>query len=572
MAKLTGVAKHRALFKLRGLLTWRRYTAERGRFVGLVIAFLFFVPTILGMSAGSWFGYTHAPDNWPFQILGMVLVALWAGWVIFPVLVAPLSEGVSLEQLLVYPLARRDLVLSNLIGSFYDYSTYMILPFFVAMFVAFGGFGRFSHPSTSLLFIPLLFVITLLAYGHMIVTSQLAMTALGGILQSRRMRDMAIAFFSLMGLGCWASSQLITLVIERFEEVLAAEQFFTIQPQLILRWFPTGALASAVEQAANGAWGQSILWIAYSTVLLIGLGWLWGLLLERLLTGDGFLINFLPAAEPEQTPQVVRKQADWSWLERWISAETVAIARKEFQMAWRVPQRRLNTIMLFIMPIMAGVAPLLTIDELSEFTVDPTNILVVYPLYSLFIFLALSQNMLGWEHNGLPTLLLTPVSRHRIFLGKSLMMIILGSIPLSMLTVLVIATSGSWIYLFWLVAAVLIGLLPIAVGSVVSAMFPYPVQLDYERNRNSMNRAGCIAMLMLMIPAPIIMVALSTPLVATFLIYRIFPQFNWAIVPLALVGAAVALASFWYGTRWAGNLLLEREPEAIEDARPTKGD
>ena len=65
MAQLTGVAKHRALFKLRGLLTWRRYTSERGRIVGMVIGLIFFVPMILGMSFGSWFGYTHAPDQWP---------------------------------------------------------------------------------------------------------------------------------------------------------------------------------------------------------------------------------------------------------------------------------------------------------------------------------------------------------------------------------------------------------------------------------------------------------------------------------------------------------------------------
>ena len=579
MAQLTGVAKHRALFKLRGLLTWRRYTSERGRIVGIVIALLFFVPMILGMSFGSWFGYTHAPDQWPFQIMGLLLVALWAVWIVFPVLIAPLSEGVSLEQLLIYPLSRRDLVLSNLIGSLYDYSTYLILPFFIAMFAGFGGFGRISHPATSLLNLPLLLIITLLTYGHMLVTGQLVMTALGGILQSRRMRDIAIALMSLFGLGCWAGSQAMTFVVERLEGVISAEQFTALDLLAYLRWLPTGALANALSQATAGAWGQSILWIGYSTVWLIALSWAWGLLLERLLTGEGFLINVMPAAEPQPKQQKARQRRDWGWLERWISAETLAIARKEFQMAWRVPQRRLNTIALFMTPIMVSVAPLLAADEFGSFRLDDQTILFVYPVYSLFIFWALSQNMLGWEHSGLPTLLTTPVSRHRIFLGKSLMMIVLGSLPILAITILVIATSGNWLYLLWAVVAVLIGLCPIAVGSVISAMFPYPVQLDYERNRNSFTRGGCIAALMIMIPAPLIMVLLSLPLMATYPIYYFAPNLDWfsfslrwMIVPLVLVGAVISLASFWYGTRWAGDLLLKREPEAIDDARPTKGD
>ncbi|HFC12876.1 MAG TPA: hypothetical protein ENJ56_08540, partial [Anaerolineae bacterium] len=66
--------KHRTLMRLRGKLTWRRFSKEKGRLIGLIFAVLFILPLTWGMGLATWAGYTQAPDQWPFQILGLVLV------------------------------------------------------------------------------------------------------------------------------------------------------------------------------------------------------------------------------------------------------------------------------------------------------------------------------------------------------------------------------------------------------------------------------------------------------------------------------------------------------------------
>ena len=418
--------------RLRGKLTWRRFTKETGRIIGLIIGLIFFLPMTLSAGVGSWFGYTHAPDQWPFQILGFVLVGLWMAWITLPLIVASLSDSIDLDNLLIYPLTRRDIVLSNILGTLFDYQTYIALPLFVAIVIGFGGFASLSNPASSLQMLPLLIVVCVVGYGLMVTSSQLLLTLLGGILQSRRTRDVAFVLLSLFGFSCWAISQIVPRLMDGLVDFadLDAEQLAAWRPLDVMQWLPTGALAKAVEQVTLDNWLSGGLWVAYALVWLFALGWAWGALLERLLTGQGFLLG----GGEGKVESGKGKEKDWGlgWLSGVVSAETRFIAAKELKALWRTPQRRIGLLQAFLMPLVFIVLPFIQ-GAGSPFSVNQigSNARFIVPSYTLILMWFLGQNMLGWEHSGLPTLLLMPMERWRIFLGKSIAIMLVGLPPLA---------------------------------------------------------------------------------------------------------------------------------------------
>ncbi|MCA9921563.1 MAG: hypothetical protein KC421_04280, partial [Anaerolineales bacterium] len=290
MAEITSSV--RTLVRLKGKLTLRQFTREPGRILGAIIVLIVFGPMVIAATIGSAIGYARLPDHWPTALLGGILVALWGIWLIFPILFSSINEGLDVTRLLIYPLTQRQLAVSTLLGTLFDYPTYLVIPLLGAML---WGFGRSAA-------LPVVLLALLLSYAHMVIIGQLVVTAIGGILQSRRFRDVSIMVASLMGSSCY----FINLGVQRFSENLSSsideEAFLLLQPLNVLQWFPTGAGARAIEQALNGAWGAALLWLLYTAVLLAVLAWVWLRLLTRLATGGGFLINPKPREkmEPEQ--------------------------------------------------------------------------------------------------------------------------------------------------------------------------------------------------------------------------------------------------------------------------------
>lgn len=558
---------HRTLLRLRRKLTWRRFTQEKGRLIGLIIAAIVFLPMVVGIAIGTWFGYTHAPDQWPFQILAFVLVGLWVVWIFFPIIAASLSDGIDLERLLIYPIRRRDIVLSSALGTLYDYPTYIVLPLFVAMIVGFGGFAGRSHADSSLVMVPLLLVVTVVGYGLMVTASQLAVTAFGGILQSRKTRDVAIVLASVSGFGCWGISQAGTQLAEMGTQVLNPEQIESLDVLPVLQWVPIGALARVVEQATMGQWGISLLWLGYATGWVVLLGYLWGVLLDRLLTGNGFLIG----GSGGEKQAKVRKEREWGWFDAIFSAETRQIFQKELATAWRIPQRRIGLLQSYLMPIIIVVFPMLNAGGGVESLFGENSVFFI-PIYAFFIFWILGQNMLGWEHVGLSFLLTTPVARDKIFMGKAVALLLLGLLPLIAITLILFVATRSITVLFYSIVGLFTALTAVGVNAVFSAYFPYPVQLDFKTNRNSFTRGGCLAAFMVILPIPLAIFITSLPLIAPPFIVRFLPRYSIFAVILGLLGMVWAVIFLRVSTRYAGQVLVGREPEVIEAAKPTTSD
>ena len=126
------------LWRLRGKLTWRQFGRERGRIIGAAFVVFFFGPMILAAAFGTAVGYLRLPNQWPTALLGGVLTLLWIIWLVFPIVFASINEGADITLLMAYPIRRRTLIASVLLGTLFDYPTYLMLPLFLAIFVGFG--------------------------------------------------------------------------------------------------------------------------------------------------------------------------------------------------------------------------------------------------------------------------------------------------------------------------------------------------------------------------------------------------------------------------------------------------
>lgn len=545
------------LFRLRGKLTLRQFTRERGRIIGAIVVILVFAPMILAATIGTATGYRTLEGQWPTALFGGVMVALWLIWLGFPIIATSINESADITRLLVFPISRRDLIFSTLLGTLFDYPTYLMLPLFIAVFIGFGFTTAF----------PVVIVAIFLCYGHMVLIGQFISVAIGGVLQSRRFRDVAIIFFSLLGSSCYFINLAFQSGMERLvaslspgQEEAFAESFANFQPLNILQWFPTGAPARAVEQALAGSWGTAVLWLLYSAVLLAALTWVWFHLMNRLATGGGFLIG--GRAQTEKEKPAKRKSNRRSPLD-WLPDDLAALVGKELRSAWRIPQRRVGLVQGLLLPVFMMGPFLFSADFSGGRSTFPDWFGLTMPLYALFLFWSTSQNMLAWEGRGLPSLLLSPQPRWRLFLAKGMVFLLIAGAPYLVVGGAAMVLLRDWITVFGVLTGLGMGIATLAVTAVGSVIFPIPINLEAKRTRGAFQsggnfKTGCATMTII----PISILVVNIPAVA-----MLGAAFYFDLPWLAAVGALFSLvygAGILYaGSRLAGNLLMEREPELV---------
>lgn len=545
-----------ALLRLRARLTLRQFTRERGRIVGAVVALLVFGPMVVGAAIGTAIGYRRLPEPWPAALLGGVLVALWLIWLAFPVIFSSINEGLDVTRLLTYPLSPRDLLVGTLLGTLFDYPTYLVLPLFGAAL-----FGFWGSPAWLLVLVGLG-----LGYAHMVLMGQLVLTAMGGILQSRRFRDLTIIVASLLGTSCYFINLAVQEATASLTGAITQEQILALRPLNVLQWFPTGAIARSVEQALAGAWLPALQWLGYTAVWLLLIGWAWLHLMNRLATGEGFLVGGLPQWRRREKKSSTAKRARRDWL-GWLPADLAQIVSKELKSAWRIPQRRVGLLQGVLLPIVMGGAFIFSSDATSGFAIPATAGLFL-PFYALFTFWATTQNMLAWEGRGLGTLLLTPLPRRRIFLGKGIALLLVAGGPFVIIGAGVVGLTRSPLAVLGLVMGLCAGMAAMAVTAVASVLFPIPINVESTQSRGTFSTGGgCRASLAATVLVPIVIGVISLPTALPLAAAWWWERPLLIGVPGLAFSLLYAVAIFWGGSRLAGNLLLEREAEVVAALR-----
>lgn len=549
------------LWRLRGKLTLRQFSRERGRIIGAALVLFLFGPLVLGAAFGTAVGYRRLEDQWPTALLGAVLTVLWLIWLIFPIIFTSINEGADITRLLMYPIKRRTLISAVILGTLFDYPTYLMIPMLLAIFY---GFGLTLSPVALVVVVALV-----LSYGHLIMIGQLVGTAVGGIFQSRRLRDVMIVFFSLLGGMCYfiniGVQRLIGGLVDNMgEENL--EALSSYDPLKIMQWLPPGATARAIERALQGDYLLSLAWLIYSLAWLALIIWAWYKLLLRLTTGDGYLLTSRPREEVQKKAK--REERRERHLLGWLPPDIAELTAKEFKSVWRIPQRRVGVIQGVFMPIFFLGAFFLSGDvgQISRLGY-PAWFVLMMPVYAMFLFWANTQNMLAWEGEGFSALVLTPIERHDIFRAKGVALFVVTSIPLIFFGTLFIVLRPGLFSLAGLLTALCMGLTTMAVTAVGSVIFPIPVRIESRRNRSLFQsggntKTGCAYITIIPISVLVLSVPVGIPLLVAY-----WQDWDWFTIPGLIVSAAYGFVIFWYGTRLAGNLMSEREPELVEQLK-----
>ena len=79
------------LLRLRGKLTLRQFSRERGRIIGAIVVVLVFGPMVIGAAFGTAVGYRTLEDQWPTALLGAVMVGMWLIWLVFPIIATSIN-------------------------------------------------------------------------------------------------------------------------------------------------------------------------------------------------------------------------------------------------------------------------------------------------------------------------------------------------------------------------------------------------------------------------------------------------------------------------------------------------
>ncbi|HKD74818.1 MAG TPA: hypothetical protein VKB76_04960, partial [Ktedonobacterales bacterium] len=243
----------RALIWLRWRLLTRNYARSPRSIIGATVLIIVLLPLIGLLTAGlvAIFNFLQ-PDhlNWATNILFYVLTAAYLFWAISPLMQFTLNEGLDVTKLTTYPVSQAEMMVGLIVATLLDIPTVGLL----IVFVGIGISWAHSLPQTILIVLALM-----LAYINIIGLSQLMLSALLGLLRSRRWRDLTVVFASLFSISCYLLSQLFVRVTP--SDVSTYQNFLNFDVGTYLQFIPPGMAGRAIAAISTGDYAGSALWL-----------------------------------------------------------------------------------------------------------------------------------------------------------------------------------------------------------------------------------------------------------------------------------------------------------------------
>ena len=473
-----------------------------------------------------------------FSMFG-ILYLMWA--------TVPLSIGGSKQfdagKLLMYPITLRKLFAVDFVSELTTLHSVFALPAVLALSVGAGlGSGNLTRA--------LIVAIPTILFG--IALSKWLSTVIGSLVRRKRARGETIVALigAVVGLGAAVAGQVAPLLLQHAESIQS------------LRWTPPGAaaflLVSNPADDSLGYAGAFIALSAYGIGLIVATYWI----ARRAALG----------LEGRRKRRAVVDQAATvegyaGWQLPFVSPELSAIVEKELRYAMRNAQVR----MMALMPLILIFIRLLNSDNWTTTPQSPTDFLAYGSgllatggiLYVFLILAGLSCNLFAFEEDGMRTLILSPVDRRKILLGKNIavtLMALIFSVALLTLNAIVFRDLRPGDLLFIGLSFVTFAAISSTIGNWISMRFP-----KHMRFGKRMNVSGMAGILLI----PLIIVLSVPPLAATLVGYFTQSMLNEYITLLVLTLASLGL--YFLIINIHGRELAKREVEILEAIRePTE--
>ena len=467
-----------------------------------------------------------------FSMFGLIYL-MWA--------TVPLSIGGSKQfdagKLLMYPITLRKLFAVDFLSELTTLHSVFAIPAVIAIClgVAFGTGHTTAAPLAA--FPAILFGVAL---------SKWLSTTMGSLLRRKRARGETIVALigAVAGLSAAVVGQIAPILFKH------AESFRS------LRWTPPGAAAYLLVGPPGDTAGYALAFItlsAYGVALVIATY----LIARRAALG-------MEGRRRQKAAVVTETTTGYSgWQLPLFSTELSAVVEKEVRYAMRNAQVR----MMALMPLILLVVRVMNTKKWWG-TATPSDGFLTYGsgllatggvLYVFLILAGLSCNHFAFEEGGMRTLILSPIDRRQILLGKNIAITLLAFIFATILLTLnaiVFRDFDAPKLLFIGLSFVSFAALSAMMGNWLSIRFPK--RMRFGKRLNVSGVAG-----LLLIPMVIV---LGTPPVLATLVGLFMSSLVYEYAAL-FVFAVLAVGLYFLMLNFQGRSLAKREIDILDAVR-----
>jgi ABC-2 family transporter protein len=469
-----------------------------------------------------------------FSILGL-LYLMWA--------TVPLSIGGSKQfdagKLLMYPITLRKLFAVDFVSELTTLHSVFAIPAVLAISIGAGlGSGNLTPA--------LLAAIPAILFG--VALSKWVSTIIGSLLRRKRARGETIVALigAVVGLGAAAAGQVAPLLFKHAESVRS------------LRWTPPGAAAFLLVGNTDDQLAYAVAFLilsSYAIALIVATYWI----ARRAALGFEGRHKRKAAVEPAASLKGYP-----GWQLPLVSPELSAIVEKEIRYAMRNAQIR----MMALMPLVLLVIRLINSQRWStraartsgEFLTYGSGLLATGGVMYVFLIMAsLSCNQFAFEKGGMRTLILSPVDRRKILLGKNIALTLFAFIfctVLLALNTIVFRDLTPPDLLFVVLSFVAFAAISSTIGNWLSIRFP-----KHMRFGKRLNVSGMAGLMLI----PMVGVLSLPPLLATLVGYLTQSLVNEYLALLVLSLLSVGL--YFAIINVHGRTLARREIDILDAVR-----
>ena len=469
-----------------------------------------------------------------FSIVGFIYL-MWA--------TVPLSIGGSKQfdagKLLMYPITLRKLFAVDFVSELTTLHSVFAVPAILAICIG-VGLGKGNLTAALIAAIPMLL------FG--VALSKWLSTTIGSLVRRKRARGETIVALigAIVGLTAAVAGQIAPILFEHAESLRS------------LRWTPPGAAAFIlIGEEANDPIVYLVAFVTLSAYAVALIGATYWIARRAALGLEG---------KRKQRVEVGRgtTAAYSGWQLPLISAELSAIIEKEMRYAMRNAQIR----MLALMPLILIVVRAINSRRWGtgrppaseDFLTYGSGLIATGGVLYVFVILAgLSCNLFAFEKDGMRTLILSPVDRRMILLGKNIAVAVLAlvfSTILLILNTIVFRDLTASTLLFIVLSFVIFAAISSTIGNWLSIHFPKRMRFGKR-----MNVSGVAGFLVI----PMIIVLATPPLLAALVGYfsrNLYYQY------LSLLGLAlISVGLYSLIIDFHGRSLAKREINILEAVR-----
>ena len=518
-----------ALLGLRVKTELRALSHTRERLIGALLALPGLLLGSLLMSFFAYAGLRALRVSSPETLMTVVAAAASVFgmlWALSPVLAGvAFAESHDMSRLLHFPIPLPQLVLSSLLANLLQPITLSQLPVLLAAAL---GLSR------GLEYLPGALLGLLLSFALVLVGAQTAGLLLLGLARNRRLQD--VALFLALGAGFLVSALPLLLLAGGGGALRGA--LLLARP---LAWSPFAWGARAAVHAGRGELLPALGLGAAAALALLSLVGVSAALIARVYRGELDLGTSGRAAGARARMP--------------LEGSLGALLEKDMRTAWRDPGTR-ATLLLGLL------GPALVLLLLSRSRMAAQGGAVMF-LASYVGASAFGSNALGFERRGLGLLMLFPIPRWRVLVGKNLAALLLRLPGLLTLALALLLAAPLMLAPAALTVAVATFLIAAGVDNFFSILFPIaapaPGKNPYAQSSGGRGLGTALLSGTFLLGA----LALSAPfaLLAWLPLLLDSPRLWLLALPLSLAGAVAVYAMLVGG---AARLLERREPDVLE--------